>query len=294
MVTEAGDAATLFALQSPQRAGDAWNQHEQDQHQWYRQRHQSRAAAQALFYRNTIVALIEGDQGRGDDDERCEHHQRGQNALRIQEMGCDQEVTQENQYQHIAVAFAFEELERGHYRQQREAGVATDDRPVLGEHADAAEQNQRDQHPFWHFPHLAQVLQHAPSQRGQDDDDDPHRQVDNMRCDREQKTETDGEYAFAAGDFLWNLAHCQVSVGCHISAARLADTHDYQSRALPAASLNPGHGRTHGRRRAGGITPAPAGRYVCARCQSPVRSRARAGAGRTSVPRFPRPVPAQP
>jgi hypothetical protein len=111
-----------------------------------------------------IVTLIDRNQGRGYDDEGCEHQARGENALRKKEMGCDQKVAQENQYQQVAVTFAFEKLERSHDRQQCEACIASNDGPVLSEYTNSAEKNQWYHYPLRHFTDLVEILQAAPTQ----------------------------------------------------------------------------------------------------------------------------------
>ena len=102
------------------------------------------------------------------------------------------------------MAPAFEEFEGRHDRQQRKAGVAADDGPVLGKNPDAADNDHGNQQPFRKIRQLAQVLQAAPAERENDDGANPKRQLAKMRGDRKQEAEADRKHAAAIRYFQGN------------------------------------------------------------------------------------------
>jgi hypothetical protein len=119
-------------------------------------------------------------------------------------MGCDQEVAQENQYQQVAVTFAFEKLERSHDRQHCEACIASNDGPVFSEYTNTAEKHQWYQYPLGQLPELAEILQAAPPQRNYHYCAYPQRKVTKMGGDRTQETEADRKNTGAIRYFFSN------------------------------------------------------------------------------------------
>ena len=127
-------ARRLPGLDAPERTRQAREQQEQQDRERHRRPDEPSRAAQQLRRRPARCAPMHPVQGGGGQQCARKQHRQLRQALVAQQDRVEQEIADEHQHRQVTLVARLEELDRGHHREERGAGLDAVHRPEAGEH----------------------------------------------------------------------------------------------------------------------------------------------------------------
>ena len=184
----------------------------------------------------------EADQRAGHRQQRHAHQGRGGDALRVEQVGHDQEVAQEGHHGAVAVRAHLEQLQAGEQHQQHDARRAAEQRAVLDIHGGERQGRHRQQQPARRQGRAAQANLRAPGVQAEREQGQPPGHAQGVRtCHQDEREQQTGKVA---------QRH-----GAHFRGERVGNRHaaEYSAsacrQALRCASPLSGASSRPGRRR---------------------------------------------
>ena len=123
-IRQASGAGEGVLRHAPERPRNARKQHKQYQHQGQRLHQQHAGAAELVAIAGLLLPELKADQGCGDDPHYDQQIGCHCDRLRIQKIGDDHKIAEEDENHGVAQRHHFKEFEDQHHHQQGDAGIA--------------------------------------------------------------------------------------------------------------------------------------------------------------------------